>query len=100
MGNRLEKLVLESFLAIFLAGIHFYAFLLQTSAVAAVRSQSCLLVDACVVLLVKLHVHQPFPFPAFLIIVASPIRVQRVVMDAGNKNTCLIVKQIQRIGTK
>ncbi len=90
----LEKLVFESFLAIFLAGIHFYAFLLQTSAIAAMRSQSCLLVDARIVLLVKLNVHQPFPFPAFLIIVACPIRIQRVIMNARHKNTRLIVKQI------
>ena len=100
VGQVFKKLVLETLLAVFLAGIHLHAFLLQAPPVSAMGPQSGLLVDARIVKLVKLDVHQTLPFPAFFVIVTRPIWVQRVEVDARHKDARLIVEQAQRIGTK
>ena len=97
--NGLKEPVFEPFLAIFRTGIDFHAFLLEAPAVAAMCPKACLLVDAQIVKFIKLNIYQPFPFPALFIIIACPVGIQRVVMDAWHKDTGLIIKQIQRVGT-
>ena len=96
----LKKAMLETLLAVFLAGIEAHAFLLVASRSTAVGTQSSLLVDAAVVLLIKLHIAWAFPFPAFHVIIACRLRIGGIIVHPGNEDTCLIVEQIQGIDGK
>ena len=73
--NVIKELVLKAFLSILFTGIDFHVFLLNTTPIATMGSQTGLLIDASVVQLVKLNVRQSFPFPPLLKIITRPIGV-------------------------
>ena len=70
-----EKLVLKSFLPIFLTGIDFHSFLSLIPCLLPMGPQSNLLVDASVVEFIILEVADPFPFRAFHKVITSEIRI-------------------------
>ena len=95
-----KKQVLESFFSILLTGIKLHAFLLVTSRSTAMGAQSRLLVDAPVVMLVKLHVATALPFSALTEIIARPFGYTRRLPCTWDKNSSIIIEQVQGIGTK
>ena len=90
-----KETVFKTLLTVAFASIYFHAFLLKTPSVAAMGTQSGLLVDPSVVKLIKLNVHWTFPIRTGLIIIACPIGIFGVEMNTGNDNTSFIVEQIQ-----
>ena len=74
-GRVTEEIVLETFFAVFLAGVDLHAFGGMAPRKVAMGSQSTYLVDAAVVVgLIKLYIGQTLPFPDFYFTIRISIR--------------------------
>ena len=78
--------------SVLFTSVKFQTLLLHPSGSPAMGTQATLLVDACVVRLVKLHIDFSLPFPSFHLEVARMRRVGWVIIDSWYENTCVIIK--------